>query len=54
VTRRQERRCKQLLDDLKERGGCWKLEEEALDRMLWKSTFVRAYGPVVIMGLTTL
>jgi len=27
---KQGRRCKQLLDDLKEMRGCWKLKEEAL------------------------
>ena len=30
----QGRRCKQLLDDLKEIRGYWKLREEALDRNL--------------------
>ena len=29
------RRHKQLLDDLKETRGYWKLKEEALDRTLW-------------------
>ena len=38
---RRERRRKQLLDDIKERRGCWKLKEEALDgslgeNWLWK------------------
>jgi hypothetical protein len=28
VTGRRERRCKQLVNDLKENGGYWKLEEE--------------------------
>jgi hypothetical protein len=27
VTGRRRRRCKQLLDDLKEKWGCWKLKE---------------------------
>jgi hypothetical protein len=31
VKRRRERRRKQLLGDLKEKRGCWKLKEEALD-----------------------
>ena len=38
---------KQLLDDLKEKRGYWKLKEEALDRNLWRTRFGRGYGPVV-------
>jgi hypothetical protein len=34
------RRRKQLLDDLKEKRGYWKLKEEALDRTPWISRFV--------------
>jgi hypothetical protein len=34
VTRRGRRR-KQLLDDLNEMRGYWKLKEEALDRTRW-------------------
>ena len=34
VTGRGARRSKQLLDDLKEETGYWKLQEEALDRTL--------------------
>jgi hypothetical protein len=34
VTGRGTRRRKQLLDDLKEERGYWKLEEETLDRTL--------------------
>jgi hypothetical protein len=41
------RRRKQLLDDLKEKRGYWKLKEEALDRTLWRSRFGRGNGPVV-------
>jgi hypothetical protein len=40
-------RSKQPLDDLKERRGYWKLKEEALDRIQWRSCFGRGYGPVV-------
>jgi hypothetical protein len=47
MTERQERRRKQLLDDLKEKRGYWKLKEEALDRTLWRTRFGRGYGPVV-------
>jgi hypothetical protein len=37
VTGRQGRRCRKLLDDLKERRGYSHLEEEALDRTMWKA-----------------
>jgi hypothetical protein len=33
------RRCKQLLDDLKEKRRYWKLKEEALDCTLWGNDF---------------
>jgi hypothetical protein len=39
VTGRQGRRREQLLDDLKETREYWKLEEEALDRPVWKTRF---------------
>jgi hypothetical protein len=38
---------KQLLDDLKEKRRNWKLKEEALVRILWRTRFGRGYGPVV-------
>jgi hypothetical protein len=41
------RRCKQLLDDLKEKKGCWKLKEEALAHTLWRTHCRRGYGPVI-------
>jgi hypothetical protein len=44
MTGRRGRRCKQLLDDLKEKRRYWKLKEEALDRTLWRSHFGRGYG----------
>jgi hypothetical protein len=47
VTGRRRKRHKQLLDDLKGTRGYWKLEEEALDRTLWRTRFGRGYGPVV-------
>jgi hypothetical protein len=47
VTGRRGRRRKQLLDDLKEKRGYWKLEEAALDRTVWRIRFGRGYGPVV-------
>ena len=47
VARRQGRIRKQLLDDVKETRGCWKLKEEALDRNVWRTRFERGYGFVV-------
>ena len=46
-TGRQGRRRKQLLDDLKETRQHWKLEDEGLDRTLWRTHFGRGYGTVV-------
>jgi hypothetical protein len=46
VMGRQGRRCMQLLDDLKEMTGYWKLKEEELDCTLWRTHFGRGYGPV--------
>ena len=40
-------RYKQLLDDLKEKRGSWKLKEEALDHALWRTHFGRGYGLVI-------
>jgi hypothetical protein len=39
VMERRGKRCKQLLDDFKEKRGCWKLKEEAVDRTLWRTHF---------------
>jgi hypothetical protein len=47
MTGRRKRRRKQLLDDLNEKKGYWKLKEEALDRTLWRTRFGRSYGIVV-------
>ena len=41
------RRRKQLLHNLKEKRWCWKLEEEALDRTVWRTRFGRGTEPVV-------
>jgi hypothetical protein len=41
VTERQERRRRQLLDDLKERRGYSHLKEEAMDRTTWRARFGR-------------
>jgi len=35
------------LDDVKEKRGCWKLTEEALNYTLWRTRFGRGYGPVI-------
>jgi hypothetical protein len=47
VTKRQGRRRRKLLDDLKERRGYSHLKEKALDRTMWKACFGRGFGPVV-------
>jgi hypothetical protein len=47
VTGRCGRRCKKLLDDLKERRGYCHLKEEALDRTMWRAGFGRSYGLAV-------
>jgi hypothetical protein len=39
VTGRRGIRRKQLLDDLKEKRGYWKLKEEALDPTVWRVRF---------------
>jgi hypothetical protein len=46
-TERRGGRRKQLLVDLKETRGYWKLKEEALARILWRIGFGRGCGPVV-------
>jgi len=47
VTGRRGRRHRQLLDNLKEKTGYWKLKKEALDRSLRRTSFVSGYGSVV-------
>jgi len=47
VARRRGRRCKKLLDDLKDRRGYSHLKEEALDRTMWRHRFGGGFGPVV-------
>jgi len=47
VTRRQGRRRRKVLDDLKDRRGYCELKEEALDRTIWRNRFARGFGPVV-------
>ena len=41
------RRCKKLLDDLKDRRGYCHLKEEALDHIMWGNRFGGGFGPVV-------
>jgi len=43
VAGRRGRRRRKLLDDLKERRGYFHLEEEALDRTVWRARFGRGY-----------
>ena len=47
VTGRQGRRCRKLLNDLKESRGYSHLKEEALDCTMWRVRFGRGFGPVV-------
>jgi hypothetical protein len=47
VRGRRRRRCRKLLDDLKESRGYSHLKEEALDRTMWRARFGRGFGPVV-------
>jgi hypothetical protein len=47
VTGRQGRRCRKLLDNLKERRGYSHLKEEALDCTMWRTRFGRGFVPVV-------
>jgi len=47
VARRRGRRCKKLLDDLKERRGYSHLKEEALNRTMWRHCFGEGIGLVV-------
>jgi hypothetical protein len=45
VTERRRRRRRKLLDDHTERRGYCQLEEEALDRTMWRARFGRGFGP---------
>ena len=47
MTGRRRRRCKQLLNDLKEKRGHWKVKDEALDRTLCRNGFGSGSGPVL-------
>ena len=47
MTRRQGRRRKKLLDDLKDRRGYSHLKEETVDRNKWRDRFGRGFEPAV-------
>jgi len=47
VTGRQRRRCRKLLEDLKEKRGYSHLKEEALDRTMWRALFGRGFELVI-------
>jgi len=47
VTGRRGRRRQHVLDDLKEKRGYLKLNEEALDFSLWRTGFGRGCGNVI-------
>jgi hypothetical protein len=47
VTGRRGRRRKHLIDALRDKWGYWKLNEETLDHIVWRTRFGRGYGPVV-------
>jgi len=47
MTGRRGRRCRKLLDDLKERRGCSHLKVEALYCSMWRAGFGRGFGPVI-------
>ena len=46
MTRRRGRRCRKLLDDLKDRRGYSHLKEEALDCCMWRNRFGGGFEPV--------
>jgi len=47
VTVRRVINSEQLLDDLKEKRGYWKLKQEAIYRTVWGTGFGRGCGPVL-------
>jgi len=46
VMGRRGRRRKKVQGDLKKKIGYWKLKEEALDRIVWRTDFGGGCGPV--------
>jgi hypothetical protein len=53
VIGRRERKCRKLLDDLKERRGYCHLKEEDLDRFMRRARVGRGFGPDVLTYLLT-
>jgi hypothetical protein len=47
VTGGRETICKQLLEDINKKEEWWKLKEEALHHILWRTRFRKGYGPLV-------
>lgn len=47
MTGRRGRRLKQLHDGLKEMRGYWKLKDELLVSILWRTRFGRSYEPIL-------
>jgi hypothetical protein len=45
--KKTRKKCKKLLDDLKDRRGHPHLNEESLDRPIWRNRFGRGFGPVI-------
>jgi len=50
--RKTRKRRKQLLDDLKEKRGYWKLQEETLDGTKSRTGFGRGFGTAARQTLT--
>jgi hypothetical protein len=40
---RRGRRCKHVLDAVKEKSGCWNLREETPDRTMWRTLWKRLW-----------
>jgi hypothetical protein len=51
VTHRRGRRLNQLLDNIKEQIGHWKLKEEALDHTVWGTRVGSGFEPVKNYGM---
>jgi hypothetical protein len=50
---RRRRRCKQLLDDLKEKIGYWKWKAGALGQTLWRTPYGRGCGLLIRCNYVT-
>ena len=49
ITERRGRRRKQLRYNLKATRGSWKLRNETLDYIVWRTSFESVYAPVLIL-----